>query len=159
MRVVVQVPDLDVALLDVGDPATVVIDALKGRSFTGAVSRLARAENPTHPHDASRDRPGKPLAACSARGCTAARRSSSGPLRRACRSPRAACSDTRRTGQAKVYVVSGDHLKSTNVEIGADDGTASEILSGLGPDDSVVLLPRNVVDEKAAHRAQPDRQH
>ena len=47
MRVVVQVPDLDVALLDVGDPATVVVDALKGRSFAGAVSRLARAENPT----------------------------------------------------------------------------------------------------------------
>ena len=47
MRVVVQVPDNDVALLDVGDPATVLIDALKGRSFKGIVARLAHAENPT----------------------------------------------------------------------------------------------------------------
>ncbi len=45
LRVVVQVPDLDVALLDVGDPARVVVDALKGRTFQGVVVRRSRAEN------------------------------------------------------------------------------------------------------------------
>ncbi len=47
MRVVVQVPDLDVPLLDAGDKATVVVDALKTSPFEGVVARLAKSEDPT----------------------------------------------------------------------------------------------------------------
>ena len=61
MRVVVQVPDLDVALLDVGDPATVVIDALKGRSFTGRRLAAGAGGESHHPDDAGRDRPRESL--------------------------------------------------------------------------------------------------
>lgn len=41
MRVKVQVPDADVPFTNPGDPATVHIDALPGRNFTGKVSRIA----------------------------------------------------------------------------------------------------------------------
>ena len=51
------------------------------------------------------------------------------------------------SGQAKVYVVKDGHVKPTTVSLGADDGTAIEILSGLAPDDQVVLSPRSLLDE------------
>ena len=45
MRVVVLVPDNDVVLTKVGDKAVVSVDALGGRSFTGTLARIARAED------------------------------------------------------------------------------------------------------------------
>ncbi len=45
MRVVVLVPDSDVVLTKLGDPAVVSVDALGGRSFTGTLARIARAED------------------------------------------------------------------------------------------------------------------
>ena len=45
MRVVVLVPDGDVVLTKVGDTAVVSVDALGGRSFTGTLARIARAED------------------------------------------------------------------------------------------------------------------
>ena len=41
--------------------------------------------------------------------------------------------------QGVVYVVSGGLAHRTQVEIGADNGSLVEILSGIKPDDSVVL--------------------
>ena len=46
VRVVVQVPDRDVPYTNVGDAATIEIDALPGKLFTGKVSRVADSENP-----------------------------------------------------------------------------------------------------------------
>ena len=45
MRVVVLVPDGDVVLTKLGDTAVVSVDALGGRSFTGTLARIARAED------------------------------------------------------------------------------------------------------------------
>ena len=45
MRVVVLVPDRDVVLTKLGDTAVVSVDALDGRSFTGTLARIARAED------------------------------------------------------------------------------------------------------------------
>ena len=45
MRVVVLVPDSDVVLTKLGDKAVVSVDALGGRSFTGTLARIARAED------------------------------------------------------------------------------------------------------------------
>ena len=45
MRTIVQVPDPDVPFCNLGDPATVRIDALGGRVFKGKVSRMAEAED------------------------------------------------------------------------------------------------------------------
>jgi RND family efflux transporter MFP subunit len=46
MRVVVYIPDRDVPYCDVGDPATVEIDALPGKKFEAKVSRIGRSEDP-----------------------------------------------------------------------------------------------------------------
>ena len=46
LRVVAQVPDLDVPWAVRGRPATVEIDALPGESFHGVISRTAASEDP-----------------------------------------------------------------------------------------------------------------
>jgi RND family efflux transporter MFP subunit len=146
MRVVVQVPDLDVAFLDVGDPATVVIDALKGRTFSGAVSRLARAENPTTRTmrvEIDLANPSGLLCEGMYGRATIDLHPPSGSLTL----PSSCVLGHSATGQAKVYVVADGRVRSTSVTLGADDGTTTEVLSGLSPDDQVVLNPRGVPDE------------
>jgi hypothetical protein len=49
-----------------------------------------------------------------------------------------------------VYVVRGDHVQATAVTLGEDEGTTTKILSGLGPDDCVVLNPRSGLEERTA---------
>ena len=146
MRVVVQVPDLDVALLDVGDPATVVIDALKGRTFPGAVSRLARAESPTSRTmrvEIDVENPTGLLCEGMYGRVIIVLRPPSNSLTL----PASCVLGHSAAAQGKVYVVKNDLIKPTTVEIGADDGSNIEILSGLGADDSVVLNPRGMLDE------------
>ena len=46
VRVIVQVPDLDVPYIQPGDPATVEIDALPNTKFPGTVARLSDSEDP-----------------------------------------------------------------------------------------------------------------
>ncbi len=45
VRIVTHVPDRDVPLVDVGDPATFQADAFPGRQYHGKVSRIAGAED------------------------------------------------------------------------------------------------------------------
>jgi RND family efflux transporter MFP subunit len=45
VRIIIQVPDQDATLLDIGDPATFRADALSGRESKGAISRMAVAED------------------------------------------------------------------------------------------------------------------
>jgi multidrug resistance efflux pump len=52
MRIVIQVPDLDVPLLDVGDKVTVAVDALKGRELAGGGRPARKVGSPDEPEDA-----------------------------------------------------------------------------------------------------------
>lgn len=143
MRVVVQVPDLDVALLDVGDPATVKVDALKGRSFAGAVSRLARAEDPstrTMRVEIDLENPSGLLFEGMYGRATIELR----PPSKGLAVPAVTVFGHSTTGQAKVYVVRDGRIHPTAVTLGDEDGMTTEILAGLGPGDSVVLNPRSV---------------
>jgi RND family efflux transporter MFP subunit len=154
MRVVVHVPDLDVALLDPGDPATVVVDALKNRSFSGSVSRLARAENPTTRTirvEIDLENPGGLLCeGMYGRATIELRPASKGLAVPASRGLGHSPSD-----QAKVYVVRDARVQVASVSLGADDGANIEILTGLGPDDLVVLNPRGVSDDGSPVDANP----
>jgi RND family efflux transporter MFP subunit len=146
MRVVIQVPDLDVALLDVGDPAKIVIDSLKGRSFTGVVSRLARAENPTTRTmrvEIDLENPSGLLCEGMYGRATIDLR----PPSKGLAVPSVCIVGHSTKGQAKVYLVRDNHVQPTAVTLGDDDGMTTEILSGVGPEDSVVLNPRNVLDD------------
>jgi RND family efflux transporter MFP subunit len=148
MRVVVQVPDLDVALLDPGDPATVVVDALKNRSFSGSVSRLARAENSTMRTmrvEIDLENPGGLLCEGMCGRATIELR----PASKGLAVPASCVLGHSTSNQAKVYVVRDARVQAASVSVGADDGATIKILSGLGPDDLVVLNPRGVSDDGA----------
>jgi RND family efflux transporter MFP subunit len=146
MRVIVQVPDLDVALLDVGDPATVVIDALKGRSFPGAVSRVARAENPTTRTmrvEIDLENPTGMLCEGMYGRATIELR----PPSKGLALPASCVVGHSAKGEARVYVVRDGRVRPASVIVCADDGSTTEILSGLDPEDSVVLNPRGVNED------------
>ena len=156
MRVVVQVPDLDVALLDVGDPATVAIDALRGAVLRGVVSRMAEAQDST-----SRTmRVEIDLKNPSGR----IRSGMYGRVSIELQPPAdgltipAACL-VQRHGDARgtVYVVRDGRARRTSITLGGDDGTATEVVSGLGPDDLVVLHPQGSLEDGAAVVTDPDQ--
>jgi HlyD family secretion protein len=146
MRVVVQVPDLDIALLDDGDPATVEIDALKGRSFTGTISRRARAETPTTRTmrvEIDLENPAGVLCEGMYGRATIVLR----PPSKGLSVPSSCVLGHTANGQAKVYVVRETRVVPTAITIGEEDGSTTEVLAGLSADDAVILNPRSIPDE------------
>jgi HlyD family secretion protein len=145
VRVVTDVPDRDVPLTDVGDPAEVTLDALGSEVFHGKVSRFANAEDPTSrtmhteidlPNPAGRLRPGmygiaKILLDTATKNATL---------------PASALVGESKGGKADVYVIKDGKAKKTQVEVGADDGLRVEILSGLDPKDEVIMNTGSVTD-------------
>jgi HlyD family secretion protein len=143
--VVTAVPDRDVPLTDVGDPAEVTLDALGGEVFKGKVSRFAEAEDPTSrtmhteidlPNPQNRLRAGmygiaKIFLHTSAKSSTL---------------PASCIVGESKGGTGDVYVIKNGKAKKTRVEVGADDGIRVEILSGLSPDDEVILNTGSVTD-------------
>ena len=147
MRVIVQVPDRDVAYVDAGDPATLEIDALPGRAFHGAVSRFAEAEDP-----ASRlmrtevDIPnpdGKLRRGMYGRATLVLQAGSPGAVRL----PSAAVVNRRDGGAAVVRVVRDGKVHLQPVTIGTDNGTETEVLSGLAQTDVAVVRAAGPVVE------------
>lgn len=139
MRVVVAVPDRDVPFVTVGDPATLEIDALPGRTFAGTVARSADAEN---------------LATRTMRTEVDVK-NTDGSLRRgmygkativldkgspgAVRVPTAALVARVGTSQADVRVVRDGLARTTRVRLGADNGIDIEVVEGLTVNDQVIL--------------------
>jgi HlyD family secretion protein len=156
LRVVVQVPDLDVPWIKRGIPATVEIDALPGEVFRGIVARMADAEDAQSrtmrveidlPNPSGRLRQGmygrvtiKLLAG--GNGLVIPASCLAGPLK---------------DGKGAVYVVREGKAYLVPVKVGADDGAHFEVLQGLTADDEVVFryngsigdgVPVAVVDDK-----------
>jgi multidrug efflux pump subunit AcrA (membrane-fusion protein) len=50
-------------------------------------------------------------------------------------------------GQASVYLIRDDKARRTPVTTGNDDGSSVEILSGLSPNDQVIVRPGNVLED------------
>jgi RND family efflux transporter MFP subunit len=146
MRVVVQVPDLDVPLLDVGDHATVVVDALKGREFKGTVSRLGKSEEPTsRTMRVEVDLPnpsGLLVAGMYGRATIELQPLSSAPT-----VPAGCVVGHAERGQGAVYVVRDGKAHRVPVTLGGDDGASVEILKGLSPDDQVIVRPGGSLDD------------
>jgi RND family efflux transporter MFP subunit len=139
MRVVVQVPDRDVAYVDVGDPATLEIDALPGREFKGVVSRFAEAEDP-----ASRlmrtelDIPnpdGKLRRGMYGRATLVLAAGVPGAVRL----PSSAVVSRRDGAAAIVRLVRDGKVHLQPVTIGSDNGTETEVMSGLATTDVAVV--------------------
>jgi HlyD family secretion protein len=138
MRVIVQVPDRDVVITSVGDPAEVAVDALGSQIFTGTVSRMAESEDPTtrtmrveidvpNPKGLLRE------------GMYGTATIILEPVSHNLTVPPACVMEHSGQTHGVVYVVRDGLVHRTQVELGADNGSLVEVLSGVKPADSVVL--------------------
>jgi RND family efflux transporter MFP subunit len=148
MRVVIQVPDLDVPLLDVGDKVTVAVDALKGREFTGSVARLGKSEDPTTRTmrvEVDLTNPDGLLVEGMYGRATIELQPPTDNLT----VPAACVVGHAGRGKAAVFVVRDGIAQRTPVTLGGDDGSSVEVLSGLGPNDEVIVRPGSTLDDGA----------
>jgi RND family efflux transporter MFP subunit len=148
MRVVVQIPDLDVPLLDAGDKAIIVVDALKSVPFTGVIARLAKSEDPqTRTMRAEIDLPnpdGRLVEGMYGRATIELQP----PTEHLC-VPASCLSGHSANGNATAYVVRDGKAHRTPVKVGHDDGRLVEVLSGLQPEDEVVVRFSGTLDDGA----------
>lgn len=145
MRVVVQVPERDVPFVDCGDPAVVEVDALPGVVFQTrgsdrvVVSRLAASEDPqtrmmrTEVHVKNAD--GKLRRGMFGRVTLVLQTGAPHALR----IPSAALFGKADGGKGVVRVDRGGKAALVPIQIGADNGSEVEILSGLTAKDRVIV--------------------
>ena len=138
MRVIVQVPDRDVVITSVGDRAEFAVDALGSQNFIGTVSRMAESEDPTtrtmrveidlpNPKGLLRE------------GMYGTATIVLEPVSHNLTVPPACVMEHSGQTHGVVYVVRDGLAHRTPVELGADNGSLVEILSGIKPADSVVI--------------------
>ena len=156
MRVVLQVPDLEVPHTNPGDVATVEIDALPGEKFDGKVSRLADSEDPQtrtmrtevdleNKRGILRDGMYGKVTIVLEKASTnlsvpssAVHVDANGEHAAAESSPRA---------QRYLWVVRGGKAQRQHVQVGTDNGIWAEILSGLKADAEVVTGNKSALAE------------
>lgn len=139
MRVIIQVPDRDVPFTNIGDTATVEIDALAGKPLKTAIARVAESEDTaTRTMRTEIDLP-----------------NADGKLRRgmygrvtlllevgqpmAITIPSVAVSGRTDSTSATVKLVRGNQVLRVPVTTGIDNGIRVEVLSGLTLSDSVIV--------------------
>jgi RND family efflux transporter MFP subunit len=137
MRVVVLVPDRDVVLTHVGNPATVSVDALADQAFTGTLARIARAEDAERLMRVEIDLPNPTGVLCDGMygkaTITLERDTKNLTL------PPACVVEHRGRSHGVVYLVRDGLARRTEVKLGVDNGSLVEVLSGIGPDDAVIV--------------------
>jgi HlyD family secretion protein len=138
MRVIVWVPDPDVPFTHPGEHATVRVDALPGRTFSGKVARTAGAEDPvsrTMRTEIDLPNPDGLLQD----GMYGSITIELGKKQAAVTIPSAAMTGDDKDGQRAVFVVKDGHARRVTVRVGLDDGIHAEILKGLTVQDQVVV--------------------
>ena len=148
MRVVIQVPDLDVPYVTVSDKATIAIDALPGKPFEGKVSRMANSEDPrqkTMRVEVDLPNPDGTLREGMYGLATIELEAPS----KALTIPSSALVGGKTGETGKVYVVKDGHAKLVPISIGQDDGLHMEVVSGLAADDEVVVASRGAIADGA----------
>ncbi|MBS0201839.1 MAG: efflux RND transporter periplasmic adaptor subunit [Planctomycetes bacterium] len=141
MRLVVQVPDRDVAFVDAGDPAEFQVDGLVGVNLEGKVSRFSNSEDERTrcmrteidlPNPGGRLRDGM---------YGQVRIHLQEPSVEAVHVPSACLIGSVKKGNTKVYVCKAGKLELTPVRVGFDDGVKVEVVEGLSVDSQVVFAP------------------
>lgn len=137
MRVVVLVPDRDVVWTKIGQPAVVNVDALGGRSFEGKVARVALSENSERMMRVEIDLPNPEFLLYDGmygKATINLERNLDGLA-----VPRESVIERMGRSGGAVYVVSGETARRADVQLGGENGTLVEIVSGIGPGDAVVV--------------------
>lgn len=156
MRVVLQVPDLEVPFTNPGDVASVEIDALPGKTFPGKVSRLADSEDPqtrTMRTEVDLENKDGILRDGMYGKVTIVLQEASTNLTVPSSAVHVEASGEHAAGdgnhRAKLYlwVVRGGKAQKQHVQVGADNGIDAEILSGLKADDDVVVDNKTALSE------------
>ena len=145
VRVITWIPDRDVPLTDIGDPAEVTLDAMGTEVFKGTVSRFADAEDPssrTMHTEIDLDNPKdhiKPGMYGIAKVIldTATKNSTL---------PAYCLVGESKDGKGELFLIKDGKAKKTKVTVGADDGIRVEILAGITPEDDVIVNVGSVSD-------------
>ncbi len=148
VRVVVQIPDRDSPYANVGDPATVEIDALPGERFSGAISRIADSEDQQTrlmrvEIDLSNPK-GRIHQGMFGRTTILLDRIKTPSILSSCLVGKT------HDGKGSVYVVRDGHVHLTPVVIGQDNGVRVGILLGLTGKEQVVRRPPSTLSDGAA---------
>ena len=156
MRVVVRVPEQDAPQLDLGDRATVRIDALGARGvFQGVISRTAYALDPkdrtlvAEIDLANRDGRLRPGQYASVEIVLEAKEN-------ALTIPSSAFVEVYADNAAACYRVVNDHAVRTRIKFGPDNGLSIEILEGLKEGDVVIDNPDREMPDGQAVRIRRD---
>ena len=140
MRTIVLVPDRDVPYCDVGDPATVVLDSLGGRSFPGTVSRVAESEDlkdRTMRVEIDLPNPNHVLRDGMFGRATIVLEQQTPHMTL----PSSCLIERNGKGEGAVLVVRDHKVHRANVRVGRDDGLRAEIIDGLSIDEQVINQP------------------
>ena len=142
MRVVTMLPDRDVPYVNRGDAAIVQIDALGGREYKGPdvkVSRFADVENPDDRTMRTeidvKNTDGKLRDGMYGKATIILEPSSSNLT-----IPSSSLASGSK-GEGAVFVVRDKKVARKPIKVGRDNGIEMEVLSGLTPEDEVVLRP------------------
>jgi HlyD family secretion protein len=149
MRVVTKLPERYVPYCDVGDPATVELDALQGRVFHAKVSRIANSldqSDRTMRVEVDLTNTANELRDGMFGRVTIQLTASTKELS----IPSSSLVNTGTPGSFSVYVVRDGHAELTPVKVGRDNGILAEILAGLGPNDLVIHHPTEDLKSGAA---------
>jgi HlyD family secretion protein len=145
MRVVVLVPDRDVVWTKVGDHATVSVDALDGRSFGGVLARIAQSEDTEKMMRVEIDLPNPDALLYD--GMYGQATIALGRNPKSLAVPAGGIFERIGRSQGVVYVARDGVARRTEVKLGGDNGTLVEVLSGIRPDDLVILRSATPIED------------
>jgi RND family efflux transporter MFP subunit len=149
LRAYVPVNERDVGSLRVGQDATVEFDALPGKTYRGKVVRVAPSFDPaarTIDAEIRLRNPGELRSRMYGRAAIVTAIHKGVPVV-------AASSVQISSDQFIIYVLKGDKVKRTVLQVGVDGGDWLEVTSGLSPDDEVVTAGADALSDGATVRA------
>jgi RND family efflux transporter MFP subunit len=153
MRAIILVPDLDVPYVKRGDPATIKIDALPGKSFAGKVARFSSSEDEQKLMRTEVDLPNpEGLLRDGMYGMATIHLE---PPSNNLRIPSTALLEQDGAGHGAVYVVRDGKAHHVSILVDKDNGREAEVVQGLSPDDQVIARYNGSIAEGLAVQAEP----
>jgi HlyD family secretion protein len=146
MRTIIPIPDREVPYCNVGDPATVTLDALGSRIFPGKISRVSESEDlddRTMRAEIDLDNPDGVLRdGMFGRAFIVLEK-----LIKNLTVPSSCLIDRNGKGEGAVLIVRDGKVHRVNVHVGMDTGLRAEIVDGLADRDQVILQPDPSITE------------